>query len=302
MPLLHTFQPISLAACEHLVSLLPGCGGAVATFKRKDGHGQWADVFDTRPHASRAGPFALGCNVLAPFSNRISGGGFAIDGRFHALKPNIDGEPFPNHGNAFSSAWRVAEQSETSAELSLDAEGPGPFRYHGRLTYALSDQGLSAELVLTNKGRVRLPFGGGFHPWFPRTPQTRLRFGAAGVWTETSEHLPDQFLTLDTAPIHHYRDGRVLSDGFFNVAYAGWDGQAEIVWPEMGMGLVMQADQPLDVLMLYTPGGDAGFVSLEPVSHTVDAHNRSGTGVVAPLVLEPDADLKLTMRLRPYLL
>lgn len=282
------------------MSLIPAAGGAIVTFERRDFRGQWVKILDTRPHPSRVGPFALACNILAPFSNRISGGGFVQNGQFHALQPNIEGEPFPNHGNAFSSIWRVEEQTGTRAELFLDSEGPGPFRYHGRLTYALSDLGLSAELVLTNRGSVGLPFGGGFHPWFPRTPQTRLRFSATGLWTETSEHLPDRFLSLDEAPGHDYRAARALSDGFFNVAYSGWDGEAEFIWPELGMGLVMQADRPLDVLMLYAPGRDAGFVSLEPVSHTVDAHNRAGPGVVAPRVLDPGAELTLTMRLRPY--
>ena len=30
-----------------------------------------------------------GCQLLVPWSNRISGGGFEFEGRFHAIEPNV---------------------------------------------------------------------------------------------------------------------------------------------------------------------------------------------------------------------
>lgn len=297
-----TLRPIALADCAHRATLMPHTGGALVTFQTQDATGRWFDLLDTRPHPSRSGAFALGCNILAPFSNRIAGGGFHHDGRFHALSPNIEGEPYPNHGNAFSSAWRVIEATAASATLALASEGPGPFRYAAELRYALGDGGLEAELKLTNTGPSPLPFGGGFHPWFPRTQGSTLRFSAAGVWSETADHLPDQFHALDAVPDLDHRSGSPLRDGFTNVAYAGWDGFAELAWPEAGIGLTMTASPPLAVLMLYSPGREAPFISLEPVSHTVDAHNRFGDGVVAPTVLAPGESLVLAMRLAPYLL
>ncbi len=265
-------------------------------------NGDWVPVLDAVPDPSRPLPFSLGCNVLAPFSNRISGGGFWHDGAFQALAPNIEGEPYPNHGNAFASAWTVETRSETEAVLTLSSDGPGPFRYEGLLTYRLADEEFVAQLVLTNRGEGALPFGGGFHPWFKRTAETRLRFRADGVWTETADHLPEHYILLGAMPDRDHRDGRGLPDGFTNVAYAGWDGVAELTWPDEGWGVTMTADAPLSVLMLYTPGRDAGFFSLEPVSHTVDAHNRTGEGVVRPAILGSGESLTLTMRLKPHLL
>ena len=75
------------------------------------------------------GPFDLAKNLLVPWSNRISGGGFHFDGRFHPLAPNLPGEPFPIHGNGFSSRWSVEQRDRGRAELSLRSDGPGPFRY-----------------------------------------------------------------------------------------------------------------------------------------------------------------------------
>lgn len=295
-----TLRPIALESDMHRAQLLPHAGGALATFQTRTAAGAWVDLLDTRPHPTRRDAFALGCNVLAPFSNRIAGGGFFHDGRFHPLSPNIAGEPYPNHGNAFSSAWRIVETTAWSAALALTSEGPGPFRYAAMLRYALTDAGLDAELTLTNEGPVPLPFGGGFHPWFPRTPGTTLRFFAAGVWSEREDHLPDRFWPLDDAADLDHRRAKALRDDFTNVAFPGWDGLAEIVWPETGIGLTMTASSTLGVVMLYSPGREAPFFSLEPVSHTVDAHNRRGTGVVAPQVLAPGDGLSMSMRLSPY--
>jgi aldose 1-epimerase len=297
-----SISPIKLADCYLRAELLPAYGGAIASLMLKTPEGEWVPVLNTDPHPSRTGVFALGCNVLAPFSNRISGGGFWQDGAFHALAPNIDGEPYPNHGNAFSSEWVVVQTTETEAVFSLVSDGPGPFRYEAQLTYRLAEGELVAELVLTNRGDVALPFGGGFHPWFKRTDETRVQFRADGVWSETSDHLPDQYLLLDLLPERDHRAGQHLSDAFTNVAYAGWDGIAELTWPELGMGLTMTANSPLSVLMLYTPDNQSGFFSLEPVSHTVDAHNRMGEGVVRPAILGSGESLTMTMRLKPHML
>src|SRR5262245_56281785 len=62
--------------------------------------------------------FAYGCQVLVPWSNRISGGGFDFEGRFHAVEPNVPGEPFPLHGDGFQKPWRILSTTETAAELA----------------------------------------------------------------------------------------------------------------------------------------------------------------------------------------
>ena len=59
-------------------------------------------------------------------------------------------------------------------ELSLTSNGPRPFRYAARATYALDGGALTMRLWLRNLGPEPLPFGLGFHPWLVRTPQTLL--------------------------------------------------------------------------------------------------------------------------------
>ena len=66
------------------------------------------------------GLLKFGSQLLIPWSNRISGGGFEFDGRFHAIEPNVEGEPFPLHGDAFQRPWRLTRRTGTEMELALE--------------------------------------------------------------------------------------------------------------------------------------------------------------------------------------
>jgi aldose 1-epimerase len=183
--------------------------------------------------------------------------------------------------------------------LTLRSDGPGPFRYDARLTYVLEGTALRMSLALVNRAGIALPYGGGFHPWFPRTPQTRLGFRAAGVWTETPGHLPDRYLEPAAHPGWDFAASPRLPDRWLNNAWTGWTGEARVEWPEHELAATITADEPLRTLILYSPSADADFISIEPVSHSVDAHNRSGPGVAAPRRLTPGETLTLTARISP---
>lgn len=121
------------------------------------------------------GLLKFGSQLLIPWSNRISGGGFEFDGRFHAIEPNVDGEPFPLHGDAFQRPWRLTKRTGTELELVLEDGAIGPYRYHASVRYALEEGALSVVLAVENRAAIRLPYGLGFHPWFPRRPRTLLQ-------------------------------------------------------------------------------------------------------------------------------
>ncbi len=285
---------LRLVGDRAVVELAPEMGGAVAQYDAETPSGR-RPILLASADSGRSGPFALASNVLAPWSNRISGGGFSFEGRFYALESN--GERYPNHGNAYASVWDVAEATESLAVLNLRSRGPGPFRYDAQLTYALEGSALRMSLALTNRADIALPYGGGFHPWFPRTPDARLGFVAAGVWTETSDHLPDRYLAGD--PDWDFEDAPPLPDRWLNNAITGWSGQARIEWPSRSLAATVTADQPLRTLILYSPSKSADFISIEPVSHSVDAHNRNGPGVAPPQRLAPGERLTLTATIAP---
>jgi len=237
------------------------------------------------------GEFQAGSMVLAPFSNRIADG-FTFEGTYHPLAVNREGERFPIHGDAFQKAWTVARADETEAVLSLDGAF-GPYRYRAELAYTVDGPALHMRLSMTNTG-PRLPFGGGFHPWFHKDAATRLQFRAQNVWLETADHLPDRALALAQTPEWDFSGGKTVPARFLNNAFTGWDGLARVEQPSQGIATVVTAAAPLDVLIVHTRE-DAAFICAEPVSHGVDAHNAPGQPGLVPLDTGETLDLAMSI-------
>lgn len=278
------------------IDIHPGLGAGIGHYDVRIAHG-YEPIF--RPDPSRRGVFHLGCNLLLPFSNRISGGGFQHEGRFHALAPNVDGNPFPTHGNAFTAKWMTTDRTASTAMLELNSDGPGPFRYRATVQYALINGSLGMALAATNSGDFSLPFGAGFHPWFVRTAETRLQFEAAGHWSESSDHLPDRFHPAGTVEPLDFSKARELPAGWINSGYTGWHGKARIDWPDRELAAVVTASPPLTAAILYSPSSEADFFCFEPVSHSVDTHNHQPPGSAPPQILQPGETLSVSMTVKP---
>ncbi|MEJ0071482.1 MAG: hypothetical protein WDO24_25135 [Pseudomonadota bacterium] len=63
--------------------------------------------------------------------------------------------------------------------------------------------------------------------------------------------------------------------------FAGWDGRAEIAWPELGLQLTMTADPRFGhCVIAVLPSADApeAVVAIEPVSHANNAINLQDDG------------------------
>ena len=277
----------------------PDQGAAVGRYDIVRPGGEVLPVFQTSPHPRRAGPYALGLNLLIPFSNRISGGGFWHEGTFYRLERNTAG-PHPIHGNAFEAAWTVRESTATSATLDLHSEGPGPFRYDAAVTYSLLAGALYTRLVIKNLASKSLPFGAGFHPWFVRTAETRLTMRTAGYWTETADHLPDRFVVTRDDPEFDFSRPKRLPSTWMNTAFTGWEREATLTYPDRKLAVEITAEEPLTTVIAYSPSDAPDFVCVEPVSHSVDAHNRTGPGTAPLQVLEPGAVLTVEATIRPY--
>ena len=263
---------IELGDARHRLKIVPSFGGGIAdAVAIHDGR----NLPLLRPWAGpAAGVLGLGCNVLVPFSNRISGGGFFFEGQFHDVKPNLAGEPYPIHGDGFQAVWHIKDQNRSTLELTYEG-GIGPYHYAAVLRYALAGGGISIQLQVTNLG-LRLPFGGGFHPWFPRFVDTHLTFSAYGVWTEKTDYLPDSHLMISDCPDWDFRKPRMLPHNWINAAFTGWNQIARINQPSLGIAIEVSASRNLDCAIVYSPGSAADFFCFEPVCHTVDAHNQPG--------------------------
>jgi aldose 1-epimerase len=248
--------------------IVPSLGGGLARF---DLAGE--PVFRPWSQGESSDPFALACNLLMPWSNRISGGGFHIDGVFHALEPNLPGERYPIHGNAFQREWSVSATTSNSATLNLESNGPGPYRYAAEVRYTITKRSLDIAMRIVNNAPTALPYGLGLHPWLPRTAGTLLHAPATDVCLETKDHLPDRFEPLDGYPDWDFRHPSPLPLGWINNLFAGWSGEARIFWPQNKILLKIGASPLLQFYMLYSPSEESSFFCFEPVSHVVDAHN-----------------------------
>jgi aldose 1-epimerase len=282
---------VRIAAGSLAAEIVPSLGAGVARFDFLRG-GQRIELFRAWPECGTDDPNRLGLYVLLPWSNRISGRGFHFGGLFHELLPNFEGEPCPIHGDGWLSPWRVSSKNDQRVSLEREANGPGPYRYRAVLDYALEADGMTIRLAATNVAEIALPFGLGFHPWFPRTPMTQLKAPAKAVWLQDSRHLPTEPVPVATRPEWDFSSFRSLPDRWINNGFVGWAGRAAIHWTDRGLGLELEADPLLSNFLLYSPSGDAPFFCFEPVSHAVDAHNLPpGPEAHGLVVLAPETTL-----------
>lgn len=259
------------------LGLVPTLGGGVAAWQLRRGEG-WHDLWRPWDGVSED-RYTLANFAMLPWSNRISGGGFEAEGRFHPMKPNREGEPYPIHGDGWLQAWQLERRSAGTLALHLESHrfDGNPYDYRATQTFTLRDGGLDQSVSVTHLGEDPLPYGLGLHPWFLRTPGTRITAPVKGVWLSGRDPLP-------TAHTEHFPDGWDLNPGasahgsFVDNGYTGWGGKAHIDWPEHGLRITMSepAVQGHDgFCLMYRPLQGASFC-FEPVSHPIDAFHLPG--------------------------
>jgi len=254
------------------VVIAPDLGAGVVNFDAKTTGGPRPVLRPARGESA----LDLACQVLAPFSNRISGHGFVHAGTFYPVAPNVAGERYPLHGDAFQRPWHVKDASATTARLFLPGGEIGPWRYTADLEYKLDGPNLFCTLEVQNIG-PELPFGGGFHPWLPHFGGTTLVFPATGVWLEDIEHLPTELVSLADCPTLDFRTPSSLPAGWINNAFTEASGPAFVAQPELGLSVELVHGPGLDYAIVYSPNKSSDFFCYEPVSHPVDAINMTDT-------------------------
>jgi len=294
-----TPETLVIQSSDLRAEIAPSLGGGLARFEMIKGEAA-LPVFRPWPKAGTNDPNQLASYVLLPWSNRISSGGFDFEGRFHALEPNFPGEPCPLHGNGWTSEWRLIEHFDDKTTLALTSDGPGPFRYEASLAYEMELGCMTMRLSVKNRAELTLPFGLGFHPWLPRTERTQLYAPVQKVWLEDARHLPTECISIEDSPEWDFSRSRRLPQGWINNGFVGWSSKAEIIWPERGLVLTIEASRELSTYLVYSPGATADFFCFEPVSHSVDAHNLPGGPAANGLkVLAPGESFEAACRFMP---
>jgi len=258
---------IQLARGDDSLILAPEHGGAILGWTRRGTH----MLRHPSPEAVLDGrPGAMGCFPLVPFCNRIAHSRFNWAGRSHELAANFGDHPHAIHGVGWQRPWQVDEISANHATFSLHHDAIGeaarawPFAFAARLTYRLTERGLTIQIEATNLHSAQAPMGIGAHPWFPRAAGASIAFVADGVW-----------FNRDSLPIAHgpvpaewnHAEGRRVDREPLDNCFTGWDGVARIP------GMRIEADPVLSNLQIFTPAG-RDFFCVEPNSHVPAAINH----------------------------
>jgi aldose 1-epimerase len=251
------------------LTLAPEIGGSIINWTVRSNGQPLLRHSDT--HALNTGlPGKLACFPLAPWSNRVSAGGFDCPDGWLTLTPNSLTDSLPIHGSAWQQAWQVVSQSRDDAVLQLDSTTP--FAYRARQRFHLNEGRLSIELHVTHLAERAAWHGLGLHPYLPRTPDTRLQSKAGHVWMCDASKLPTH---LSAVPADwDFQSLKPLPDSLVDNGFCEWDGHCLIQQPDLGYELHCQATGS-DVYLLYCPPG-LDFFCIEPVSHPVDAHHLPG--------------------------
>jgi aldose 1-epimerase len=235
---------------------------------------------------------------LVPFGNRVAGNAMSFDGRDYRFRPNSAG-PLYLHGDGWLTLWEVEGEEPQCVRLGFSriADDVSPYSYQARQEIGISGNTLVLDLSVTNRGEAALPFGLGHHPFFPRTPKTRLTAGAQVFWSEREGHLPgERRVVPDTLC---FADGKTLSRQWANNAFEGWKGQASIAWPEFGLQVVLDADPVFSSYMIYMPIERPDFFCFEPMSHLPDGHHMQDLGGLTVLAPGESLSGRVSIRLSP---
>ncbi|MDL2407189.1 aldose 1-epimerase [Rhizobium calliandrae] len=245
---------------------------------------------------------SCGCYPLVPFGNRVKGNRFTFRGKDYAFEPNTPWDPHYVHGEGWQSEWAVLSQYGNEAEFSFSHEGRGtPYAYEARQRFIIYDDRFDINLQVRNLGPEALPFGLGWHPYFPMTPTTTLNAPAKRYWTEVEGWLAGE--AADIPSDLDFATARVLPHRWINNGFEGWNGFAEIAWPEHRMRLRLTADERLRHYFIFVsdngfdPDFRRDYFCFEPMSHLANGHNLPDLGNLT--ILEPGERMTVSLQLHP---
>jgi len=162
-----------------------------------------------------------------------------------------------------------------------------------QMRYGLSGRKLTLNITVTNPTADELPFGFGIHPYF------RLPFEPGGDLSRTEVILPateywvlNEFLpTGERRPVDQrldFRRGQTvpslkLDDVLTGLTFDGERCVCRLVDRNVNAEFQLGFDRGFRELVVYTPPGEPGVISLEPYTQTTDAINLQPKGIDAGL-------------------
>jgi aldose 1-epimerase len=186
--------------------------------------------------------------------------------------PTTADDPHHEHGHGWRHPWTVVRHEASTIVLRYrHAADSWPWSYEAEQVISLTGGRLCMTVSVRNLSGAPMPVGFGLHPYFPSTPWTHIQAPVSGMWETDAEVLPIRHVLPPVGADPSI--GFDVSEVDFDTIFTGWARRARITWPEQGRQLDIEAEAPLDFLVLYTPPGEPFFCA-EPVSNITDAFNR----------------------------
>ncbi len=181
-----------------LVAICPEVGANVFRFRTVVG-ARDVELLATPPEMAtlRARPTRWGSACLFPYPGRVRAGAFVFQGQTYQL-PTDPRDGHAIHGCVRTRPWAI-ERLEADrfagahARLHLDSRLAGitasewPWPFGAWLDVALSGGRLRIGFTVANEGDLPMPFGLGFHPYFPLPFGEAGSLGACTVWIDADE-------------------------------------------------------------------------------------------------------------------
>lgn len=242
---------------------------------------------------------------MVPFCNRVEGNRFSFAGEDYQLESNTDWDPLYLHGEGWISPWLLEERTDTSVVMSLShsPKKGAPYGYWAVQEISVEGEVLTLRITMGNDLEHLQLFGMGHHLFFPKTPGTRLRAKARGFWTEKESYLPDKRIPVEGEI--DFSHPSIIPDHWINNGFDGWDGTAEILWPERNMGVTLEGDEHYGDYFIFhsdrnfEPDFKGDYFCFEPMTHTANGHKMPPLyGGLIPL--DQGESFETVLKIKPW--
>jgi len=295
-------DPVELHSDRFRVSVTPARGGSILAMAVKK-NGEWVNVTpDARLPETQMRAASW---LMLPYSNRIRDGKFTFEGREHVL---ANAKNHAIHGDVRNRPWKVVDQTPNRLVLEFDSATVADFNWPwpilARVEIEVEGDRLVQRLKLENRGDTTMPAGFGWHPYFRRWisrdgEPVELKFHVTRLHPDdNADGLPDGPSVPLPAELD-FSESRPLGDLRLDSCFGGFDGRAEIGWPESGVRLFMECSPNVTHLVCFAPA-DRPLVAVEPVANASDGVNLLATGAehsgVIPLPAGQTLEASFTIR------
>jgi aldose 1-epimerase len=254
----------------------------------------------------KAGPGLSGIPFLAPWANRMAGGGFWANARHYTFNSGLGSLYLPPTGIAIhgmlsaSPLWEVTEiaAGKDSAHAASrfhfwkypELMANWPFAHEYEMTYRLSGGTLEVITSVINRSAEAMPLALGYHPYF-NLPGVRRDQLSAHIPARKAVMTDDKLVATGEMEAMNLPDptplaGRILDNGYTDLIR---DAQGNATFRVEGVGKKIEVTfGPKWLVAIVWAPANENFICFEPMASITNGVNLAHEGKYPDLqVLEP---------------